>query len=122
MFKDFFRVESHSPQVSAAYTRTKNADWLDVAASPNLDQVPIRRGLKDLEQRISVRRSVYTLRRSHHDRCELVRLSKIAHIRRMGIARFWMRKLFTPLGAVARARRVNRIPFRSRSKLGKSAV
>ena len=33
---EIFRVESCSPQGFAAYTRMKNADWLDVVASRDL--------------------------------------------------------------------------------------
>ena len=41
---------------------------------------------RESELRISVRGSVYTLRRIKNDRCELSRLSKIAHLLRANIA------------------------------------
>ena len=49
-----FRVESCPAVGFAAYTRTKNADELDVVASPGLDQDPAR---SDLRKRATNQRS-----------------------------------------------------------------
>jgi hypothetical protein len=66
----------------AAYTRMTNADWLDVVASPGIDQNPFSSDLVERELRISFRCSLNTLRRIKNDSYRPSCLSNIAHMRR----------------------------------------
>jgi hypothetical protein len=56
----------------------EHADRLDVVAALRVARTPTAATQKS-KLRIGVRGSVYTLRRINNDRCELSRLSKIAH-------------------------------------------
>jgi hypothetical protein len=60
----------------------KNADWLDVIARGDSIVIGVRSDLES-ELRISIRGSIYTLRRIQNDRSLHSRLSKIAHTRRL---------------------------------------
>jgi hypothetical protein len=63
-------------------TRMKNADWLDVIARVTLTVIGAA-ATWNKSCEISVRGSVYTLRRLENDRCRFSRLSKIAHMPRL---------------------------------------
>lgn len=75
--RGLFRVESHSPLGSRrVHGRRMPMGWMwPLHSGPRMRAANQRRS------------SDYTLRRSHHDSCGFVRLSKIAHIRRMGDTR-----------------------------------
>jgi hypothetical protein len=71
-------------RVFAAHTRMKIAGWLDVVAWPGLDWgLPAVTWKSKL--RIGIRDFVDTLRRIENDRYGLARLSKIAHMQRLGV-------------------------------------